>query len=829
MNRMKAFVDGGMPFDIKKFKNVPIELAPIYGWNFNDKLDKDIIKKQIDDMSRAGIRAFYVIPEPKEFRPNSMPTALEPDYLSDEYMEYFEFASEYAKEKGMLMWLYDEGGWPSGGACGKVYKRDSSTAKNHIAEEARKIKKGDRYTIPKDAVSAFMNGERIRSDFTAKSDTEVFEYKIVDDHAPYTQVGNRNTPYQEVLATDGMTSILEPRTAELFIETTHEQYRKFFGDDFGSHMTMMFTDEPQPGRPAWFSGIEKDFSARYGYDILDHLPSIFRENGDEQFRIDYHDLCGERLRKVFFEPIRKWCNDHDLLFCGHLDLDSQTDGAGPLYYGSALDLLRTMDVPGVDVIWRQIYPRACSENTDGVCPFFPRMASSAAVQGGGNLSLTESLGVYGLGVTMDEMRYTFNYQAIRGVSLMNPLLITYGTRDHFGFGERPYFNGEIPGHDDLPLINDCYARVSYLVTAGRRNVSTALHLSTDDINAGGERCKRFVGSFEKAGSLLEDSGIDFDIIDPKGILEGRLEDGKLHIGAAAYDSIIIPEGTEPRAEIKNIIASLKGAPTPLVSSDIGFAELRVSSRSFDSGDMLYLFFNESAEKITASVEINDIRPAYMLNTVTGKAYIASSKVDTGKSLIDISIESGDIIGILFTDLRIDISEPVSYTHCHELRDFEIRAARRFTIDESGFYDTRLDEEFRPARLGSWTEFLGEGFSGEAEYRTHIKLDKIEGATAKLSLGKLCYSASVYVNGSFAGIAGLTPAEVEFPSKLLKVGVNSIMIKAANTGANEMLFSDAEEAWTAAELSPYNDRARRFEEDSLESGLFGPVYLLIGEQ
>jgi len=46
-----------------------------------------------------------------------MPTDLAPEYLSPEYPELYAYAMRRAGELGMLCWLYDEGGWPSGGAC----------------------------------------------------------------------------------------------------------------------------------------------------------------------------------------------------------------------------------------------------------------------------------------------------------------------------------------------------------------------------------------------------------------------------------------------------------------------------------------------------------------------------------------------------------------------------------------------------------------------------------------------------------------------------------------------------------------------------------------
>ena len=81
----------GLSFEAERFLNPDTCFYPVFSWVWNDVLDKNEIKKQLDEMREGGIRCFYIIPEPKEFRPNSMVTRLEPDYLSDEFMEFIKF------------------------------------------------------------------------------------------------------------------------------------------------------------------------------------------------------------------------------------------------------------------------------------------------------------------------------------------------------------------------------------------------------------------------------------------------------------------------------------------------------------------------------------------------------------------------------------------------------------------------------------------------------------------------------------------------------------------------------------------------------------------
>ncbi|MBQ8401953.1 MAG: hypothetical protein IJX14_08490 [Clostridia bacterium] len=116
-------------FDIQKFQFPDISCAPIYAWVWNSVCTYTVIDEQLAEMQRLGIRAFYIIPEPKEFRPHNMPTDMAPEYLTPEYLEMYAYAIEKGRELGMLCWIYDEGGWPSGGACGIVLRDHPEYAK----------------------------------------------------------------------------------------------------------------------------------------------------------------------------------------------------------------------------------------------------------------------------------------------------------------------------------------------------------------------------------------------------------------------------------------------------------------------------------------------------------------------------------------------------------------------------------------------------------------------------------------------------------------------------------------------------------------------------
>ena len=76
-------MDNNEKFNLNSFISPDVSYAPVYIWVWNDICTREIIDEQLKEMQRLGIRAFYILPEPKDFRPDSMPTNLSPDYLSE--------------------------------------------------------------------------------------------------------------------------------------------------------------------------------------------------------------------------------------------------------------------------------------------------------------------------------------------------------------------------------------------------------------------------------------------------------------------------------------------------------------------------------------------------------------------------------------------------------------------------------------------------------------------------------------------------------------------------------------------------------------------------
>ena len=109
----------------------------------------------------------------------------------------------------------------------------------------------------------------------------------------------------------------------------------------------------------------------------------------------------------------------------------------------------------------------------------------------------------------------------------------------------------------------------------------------------------------------------------------------------------------------------------------------------------------------------------------------------------------------------------------------------------------------------------------------MEFDSPSDAPAKLFAGKVCYVSEAILNGKSLGRSFSDSAEF-FTKDALKKGKNILEIRVVNTGANATLDPEVQKYWQENfPPSEYQQMNCAFEAESLESGLFGPVYINFG--
>src|SRR5712691_10073533 len=499
-------------FDPALFRQPRVDFYPSVFWNWNDKMDQSRIREQLEDMHAHKLFTVCIMPMPRDFRPDSTGNHLDVDYLSDEYFSRYRFAMDEVKRLGMKNWLYDEGGWPSGSATGRVVKSDPNFGAQTLVLERRPLAAGEKAATPPGAVAAFVeNGKTLVVCRIRRSDSQPDR--------------------------------LNPAATQRFIELTHEGYRRFMPQYLGSLVPWAFIDKPSvtyfvPGtQMPWTAALPEIFRRKKGYDLIDTLPLLLsnpppQTSEAKQARIDFFDVWSELFQQAYLVPIRDWCRKYGLLSGGHFGGEDETMGSARYGYGHILRAMRGMDLPGVDTIWRQLFPGQRNHH-------FPRYAGSVARQDGRRLALTESFAVYGNGLSLAEMKWLVDYQYVRGCNMVVMGNYPAGSSGNLMSGERPHFAPINPLWQHQPIFQAYTARLGYVMSLGSGAADTALYFPVRDFWAAAPAPSTPEAQANDDAALeLESHQVDFDFVDDDLLRPDMVSGGDLHAGKMSYRTLV---------------------------------------------------------------------------------------------------------------------------------------------------------------------------------------------------------------------------------------------------------------------------------------------------
>ncbi|MBP5638561.1 MAG: hypothetical protein J6X55_03720 [Victivallales bacterium] len=796
----------------KKAFNAPAnEFYPGFFWMWNKKLERKVLFAEMDDMVEHGSRAVCLHPYPDAFVPQNYASqhglGMSPDYLTDEYMDILSDVMDYAEKVGMVPWLYDEGGWPSGGACGQVLACDPE---RFVQRQVILDKKGRPEIVP----------------------------------VPYD--AKERAPYP---------SIIEKGVTEKFLELTHEKFRKKFSRHFGKTIKFSFTDEPDMPRCffghflGWCTDFADEFKKRYGYDVMPYLKDLLMSEDDmsdevKRVRIDFMDLRSRLFNERYLLPIRDWCHANGLKSSGHLNCENMPEYNAGGGHGHILRAMRSLDVPGVDVIWRQLFPNkeklpdtiaASSQgymnqryDWGGNAPF-PKYASSAAHQNGESYVMSESFAIYGDGMSPGEMKWLVDYEMVRGITLF--VFSSYSpdnTRARMG-GGGPHFGKDDPYWPFMKPFFTYIARVSAMLAQGKPVVRTAVLYDIRSIWAGGEDARRAIQKhFFVSDSLLKQCS-DFDFIDDDQLAEARLQkDGSVKIGRMMYDTIVLPTTKwllpKARRHVKylkskgvRVLTSgqLEQAPRTCAVTGSSRQSIRVCKRVCGSS-AVYFMTNEASVTQHVHITFEEKDNVVLCDPLTGK-YVA---VEAKKGAFDWTFEPYGS-ALFMTNAKADLPCPkTSFANRLVLRDWTLRPLRCIKVGKEHYeFDDFPSAVPKRMKLGSWKDVLGDEFAGTACYKTTF--ESPEATKATLDLGRVCQTASVKLNGKVLPERFFGPFRYDVE---LKKGKNTLEITVANALANatspQWVRDYVEKAFPPR--SPYEDRVVVFNKSNHESGLYGPV-------
>ena len=776
----EAFASG---FSKENFKTPPPEFSPSFFWLWGGRLSKDALFAEMDDMASHGAKTACIHPYPKAFRPTMVEVPMEPDFLTDGYFDLYGKVLDHIAGFGGRSWLYDEGGWPSGSACGRVYASDPKRFCERMLAAGGKV-------------------------------VEIAPNPAVSMPAP---------------------SVIEPGATEKFIELAYEPYRARFAHHFGKTIHFAFTDEPgfpnkrRGGRIPWCTDFAERFRERKGYDVMpfcdDLIAGTNRTEEIAKVRIDYYDVLSSLLRERYFLPIRNWCRKSGILFGGHLNGEDDPRHNISGNYGHALRCLRAMDVPGVDVIWRQLFP-----GKNGRQAPFTKYASSVAHQNGGRYVMSETCAIYGHGMTPAQMKWLVDYQSLRGANLFvfssyraHPTGKSIGTPG-------PCFGPSNPQWPFMRVFFDGLARQCALLAQGNPCVRTAVLYDIRGIWAGGDDTNEAIAKHESTSRELLENQRDFDFVDDDQIAEARiLPDGSLEIGAMRYTSVVLPTSRHmlPAAREK-LNAFVARGGTVVENGDYsaipkvcevygdGARDIRVAKRTI-GGEALYFLVNESESPRHVRVRFAEESPIARADIETGhfvewpsnRGEFEWNAPGCGSVLLVSGAMADEPAPTAPTGPAIEIGK--GWTMSVKSRLF----AGPSSLDIVEYQNTpRLTTS-----LGDWRDLLGEEFSGQVVYR--VTFNSPAAGDAVLDLGEVHNCCSVKLNGSDVGTKYAGPYNWRVT---LRQGENELEVTVANAPVNALSAPHFRRYVAAAypPESPYEFRVKVFNVDGHESGLYGPV-------
>lgn len=512
----------------KAFADPPPEYRPMPLWVWNDEMEPERIREMLEQYRRQGLGGAFVHPRP----------GLMTDYLSPEWFRLWRTALEEAKRLGLFINIYDENSYPSGFAGGHVPSRAPETASQYVTVEtglrAAAVSPHPQhlafFAAPR---GDFAQLRRVRSPADVKEGEEVAAFRLRRASGNLWTAG---FPYVD---------LTNPRTTGLFLETTYEAYRKEFGGEFGKAIRWAFTDEPLiatggaydislPALPLSHETLAA-FRKRNGYDLTDHLPSLFWDTGDwRRVRFDYWQTLHDVWIESFMRPVFEWCDRHGIQFTGHF---MEQDWPYPWRSPADASLHVFQHVPGIDMLGGQeLQPHYL---------FTIRQSASVSHQLGRRL-FCEAYGVAGWDATLEHLKRFGDWLLANGVNFVDQHL-SFTTirgarkRDHpQSFSDvASWWRAYRPHADHL-------ARVSFLssISEARHRV-LVIHPTTTAFlyarrAAPTPELEKMRENNARLAQFLVDRHVDFDYGD-EYVLEwfGRVDGGRLHVGKASYDVVVL--------------------------------------------------------------------------------------------------------------------------------------------------------------------------------------------------------------------------------------------------------------------------------------------------
>jgi len=530
------------------FQEPPREYSTGPLWVWNDRLTEAEVRGTLRDLAEQKVKQVWVHPRPGLMTP----------YLSAEWFQLWKVALDEARRLDMNVWIYDENSYPSGFAGGWVPELLPESRGRGLTFQALK-----RVPAWSDAMVGVygLEGTTI-TNLTQRA--KAGESLPEGNYQVATEVRAGNDPWH---GNRSYVNLLSPGVTEKFLEVTLGAYRREVGSEFGRRVPGVFTDEPNirpVGGFAWSENLAAEFQKRWGYNLLEQLPSLNRPVGSwQRVRHNYYQVLNEQFIEHWSRPYHDFCETNRLDWTGHYwDHEWPNCGAVP----DNMSMYAWHQRPAIDCLMNQY-----AENTHAQFgnARMVRELSSVANQLGMKRTLCEVYGAGGWDLRFEDMKRIGDWLEVLGVNTLNQHLSYVTLRGARKRDHPQSFSYHEPWWEAYHLSAEYLARVSTVLSQGEQiNPILVLEPTTTAwmYQGDGAKLKEIGDSFFSFVMGLETAQVEYDLgCEDVMARHGAIENGELKIGRRRYATVVLPPFTENLNErTLNLLARFEEAGGSLI-------------------------------------------------------------------------------------------------------------------------------------------------------------------------------------------------------------------------------------------------------------------------
>lgn len=561
------------------------------------------------------------------------------NYLkSESEWKVFVDGVEDMRKNGLRVWIYDEDGYPSLGAGGRVLEADPSL-------EALEM------VYDKDSKTPFV----VR---------RCYEYA----HASNNFYMARRYP-----------NPLNPKATQKFIELTHQAYFDHLGPELYGQVEAFFTDEPsmmavnlgelredvrknvkvmdpidteKKNLPmvSWANDLPEKYKARYGEELMPVVASLFSGDNekDKVVRQKFWSLLAELDRDYYYKAIQNWCkstrdknNGRGPVASGH-GLREENPSNHVSLDGNKLLVASGFDIPGLDQLSSD--PTIWGESS-WMAAFFP---GSLATLNGQRRVMCEMSDfdqtINGKSpVDVQHMQASTAWQMAFGVTDFTLYYtIAYGdkypNRNESAYREYCNFVGRV----NSILMDASLVRKTLLYypiyDLQREYIPTAAKMSW---RTQSELTKTIEASFRQLGANLLKSQTQFVLVDYLVLEKSTVNsNGMIQVGANQYSSIVFPKGITLPASVSKVMEEAKSQGVKIVySDDYNESPLPEQLAQLVGAEEKLI---PSGESVAFGKFIRDGLEIYMMVNTGDQSYTGKLSIQKGKRYVELDPQTDQL-------------------------------------------------------------------------------------------------------------------------------------------------------------------------------------------